>query len=83
MKEYKGRMDAFDRADWRQQMYRDLDAEYEKYVENVKRNIDKATAEGILRDDCSEGYSYASKETWLRTQANQEAQDYNDNLDKK
>lgn len=52
-----------------------VEGQYMTYVENVKRSIDQATAEGILRDDCSEGYSYMSKETWLRTQADQEAQD--------
>tara|TARA_R110000868_G_scaffold55188_1_gene171688 strand:+ start:22 stop:390 length:369 start_codon:yes stop_codon:yes gene_type:complete len=48
---------------------------YEQYVANVKQNIDQATEEGILKDDCSEGYSYLSEETWLRMQADQEAQD--------
>ena len=54
-----------------------VNGQYRTYVDTVKQNIDKATAEGILRDDCSEGYSYMSKETWLNTQADQEAQDYN------
>ena len=54
-----------------------VDGQYMTYVETVKRNIDKAVAEGILKDDCTEGYSYMSKETWLNTQADQEAQDYN------
>jgi len=54
----------------------EIDAAYEKYVETVKRNIDKAVQEGILRDDCTEGYSYMCKETWLNTQADQEAQDH-------
>ena len=39
---------------------------YEKYVASVKRSIDKATEEGILRDDDSEGYSYLSKEEFIR-----------------
>jgi hypothetical protein len=30
----------------------------------MKRNIDQATEEGILRDDCSEGYSYLSEESF-------------------
>ena len=54
-----------------------VEGQYMTYVETVKRNIDKAVAEGILKDDCTEGYSYMSKETWLNTQADQEAQDYN------
>ena len=53
-----------------------VDGQYRTYVDQVKQNIDKATAEGILRDDCSEGYSVMSKETWLRMQADQEAQDW-------
>jgi hypothetical protein len=52
-----------------------VEEQYMTYVENVKRNIDQATAEGILRDDWSEGYNYRSKEAWLRMQADQEAQD--------
>lgn len=39
---------------------------YEKYVASVKRSIDKATEEGILRDDDSEGYSYLSKEEFIK-----------------
>jgi hypothetical protein len=39
---------------------------YEKYVASVKRSIDKATEEGILRNDCSEGYSYLSKEEFIK-----------------
>lgn len=53
-----------------------VDGQYRTYVDQVKQNIDKATAEGILRDDCTEGYSVMSKETWLRTQADQQAQDW-------
>jgi hypothetical protein len=52
-----------------------VEGQYMTYVETVKQNIDQATAEGILKDDCSEGYSYLSKEEWLRRQADQEAQD--------
>jgi hypothetical protein len=67
------------------EMYKDTDPDlvqlergdaYDNYVATVKRNIDKAVAEGILKDDCTEGYSYMSKETWLCTQADQEAQDF-------
>jgi hypothetical protein len=44
----------------------DIDAAYEKYVADVKKNIDQATEEGILmKRDCSEGYSYLSKEGFL------------------
>ena len=39
---------------------------YENYVASVKRSIDKATEEGILRNDCSEGYSYLSKEEFIK-----------------
>lgn len=53
-----------------------VDGQYRTYVDQVKQNIDKATAEGILRDDCTEGYSVMSKETWLRMQADQQAQDW-------
>ena len=53
-----------------------VNGQYRTYVDQVKQNIDKATAEGILRDDCSEGYSIMSKETWLRMQADQQAQDW-------
>ena len=53
-----------------------VDGQYRTYVETTKQNIDKATAEGILRNDCSEGYSVMSKETWLRMQADQQAQDW-------
>lgn len=43
-----------------------VEGQYMTYVESVKRNIDKATEDGILRDDCSEGYSYLSKETFIK-----------------
>jgi hypothetical protein len=43
-----------------------VDGQYRTYVENVKRSIDKATEEGILRDDDSEGYSYLSKEEFIK-----------------
>ena len=39
---------------------------YENYVASVKRSIDKATEEGILRNDCSEGYSYLSKDEFIK-----------------
>ena len=39
---------------------------YENYVASVKRSIDKATEEGILRDDDSEGYSYLSEEEFSK-----------------
>ena len=39
---------------------------YEEYVASVKRSIDKATEEGILRNDDSEGYSYLSKEEFIK-----------------
>jgi len=50
---------------------------YEQYVANVKRSIDKATEEGILKNDCSEGYSYLSKEEFIKRDPDMEAQDYN------
>ena len=53
-----------------------VDGQYRTYVDTVKQNIDKATEEGILRCDDSEGYNYMSKETWLRMQADQQAQDW-------
>lgn len=53
-----------------------VNGQYRTYVDTVKQNIDKATAEGILKNDCSEGYSIMSKETWLRMQADQQAQDW-------
>lgn len=53
-----------------------VDGQYRTYVDTVKQNIDKATDEGILRCDNSEGYNYMSKETWLRMQADQQAQDW-------
>ena len=43
-----------------------VDGQYMTYVANVKRSIDKATEEGILRNDCSEGYSYLSKEEFIK-----------------
>lgn len=53
-----------------------VDGQYRTYVDTVKQNINKATEEGILRCDDSEGYNYMSKETWLRMQADQQAQDW-------
>jgi hypothetical protein len=35
---------------------------YEIYVTTVKRNIDQAVKEGILRDCSCEGYSYLTEE---------------------
>ena len=43
-----------------------VDGQYMTYVANVKRSIDKATKEGVLRDDDSEGYSYLSKEEFIK-----------------
>ena len=57
------------------EMYKDTDPDlvelerggaYENYVASVKRSIDKATEEGILRNDDSEGYSYLSKEEFIK-----------------
>jgi thymidylate synthase len=39
---------------------------YKNYVTNVKRSIDRATADGILQDDSSEEYSYLSKESFIQ-----------------
>ena len=53
------------------EMYKDTDPDlvqlervtpYENYVATVKRNIDQATAEGILRDTVA--YNYLSKESF-------------------
>ena len=43
-----------------------VEGQYMTYVENVKRSIDKATEEGILKNDDSEGYSYLSKEEFIK-----------------
>jgi len=43
-----------------------VEGQYMTYVANVKRSIDKATEEGILRDNDSEGYSYLSKEEFIK-----------------
>ena len=42
-----------------------LDDAYRNYVNKVKLSIDKATEDGILKNDNSEGYSYLSKETFI------------------
>ena len=39
---------------------------YMKYVLAVKKGIDQATEEGILKDDNSEGYSYLSRESFIQ-----------------
>jgi thymidylate synthase len=39
---------------------------YKNYVTNVKKSIDRATADGILQDDSSEEYSYLSKESFIQ-----------------
>lgn len=64
--------------------YHKASTPYENYVATVKRNIDKATEEGLLRD--SSDYNYMSEETFanrMKTDpefaaqwADQEAQDY-------
>jgi thymidylate synthase len=38
---------------------------YKNYEKTLKTSIDKATQEGILKDDDSEGYSYLSKESFI------------------
>ena len=38
---------------------------YKNYEKTVKASIDKATQEGILNNDDSEGYSYLSKESFI------------------
>ena len=44
----------------------DYDVAYMKYVLAVKKGIDQATEEGILKDDNSEGYSYLSRESFIQ-----------------
>jgi hypothetical protein len=44
----------------------DYDVAYIKYVLAVKKSIDQATEEGILKDDSSEGYSYLSRESFIQ-----------------
>ena len=44
----------------------DYDVAYMNYVLAVKKGIDQATEEGILKDDNSEGYSYLSRESFIQ-----------------